>query len=276
MDFSRCSFLGMADGVFFHIACNRCSFDECFYWRWCDYERHTSRTSTRQPSQYRCFYFWSFPLFSDFAFHWSLSPLGKRNGLVFSLNPFFAERNCLKVSGVVTFHSIIKKMGHKKMVPSSIIPDCISAYIIRFKDGEPEFLMLHRCSSYLNGTWQMVSGGINIGEKAWEAALREVKEETGFVPDQFYNADIIESFYIAAIDKIFFVPVFVGFVDHPTAVTLSPHEHDDYEWLSFEEAKERLEFHEQKRIITHVYHQFILTPPKLIFKIETTPAGLFL
>jgi putative (di)nucleoside polyphosphate hydrolase len=31
--------------------------------------------------------------------------------------------------------------------------------------------------------WQMPQGGIDKGEKAWPAALRELEEETGIIPD---------------------------------------------------------------------------------------------
>lgn len=161
------------------------------------------------------------------------------------------------------------------MIPSITTPECVSAFIIHLKKGgEAEYLMLHRCSVYLNGTWQMVSGGVHPGEKAWEAALREIKEETNITPDHFYNGDIIESFYVPAIDRIFLVPVFVAVVHHLPMVKLSPSEHDDYEWLPFEEARERLEFHEQKRIITNINQQFVLNSPKPILRIEPSPVGI--
>ncbi len=71
----------------------------------------------------------------------------------------------------------------------------ISAYICRKDDEGGSFLLLRRTSRHLHGTWQQISGMVEPGEKAWEAALREIEEETGLVPRAFYSADFIERFY---------------------------------------------------------------------------------
>lgn len=147
---------------------------------------------------------------------------------------------------------------------SFIEPHAISAYVIH----QNKYLLLHRCGKYLNGTWQMVSGGIHDGEKAWDAALREIYEETGIVPDRFYSADAVETFYMKSHDKVTFVPVFIAILDKEKEVKLSPAEHDAFEWLNFELAKERLVWSEQKRIITHVHENFILKEPLSFHLIE--------
>jgi dATP pyrophosphohydrolase len=41
----------------------------------------------------------------------------------------------------------------------------------------------------------MVSGGIEEGETAVEAALREIQEETGICPGTLYSADAVKNFY---------------------------------------------------------------------------------
>jgi len=146
-----------------------------------------------------------------------------------------------------------------------ITPQAISAYII----CEKQFLLIRRCGPLLHGTWQMVTGGIHEGEKAWECALREIQEETGLIPDRFYLADAVDTFYMKSIDKIVSVPNFVAFVDSPGKVRLAPKEHDAFEWLPYEQALERLVFAEQKRVLTHVYHNFVLKEPLRIFAIES-------
>lgn len=143
---------------------------------------------------------------------------------------------------------------------SFIDPHCISAYVIH----NDRYLLIRRSGKYLNGTWQMVSGGIHQGEKAHEATLREIKEETGLDVDKLYSADAVETFYMTSLDKITFVPVFVAFVQNPGKIVLSPTEHDAYEWLEFEQAKERLVFSEQKRVISHIHENFVLKKPMLI------------
>ncbi len=85
------------------------------------------------------------------------------------------------------------------------------------------------------GEWCQISGGIEDGEKAWEAAPRDVKEETGLNCDRLYSADICEQFYEVGRDAISMLPVFVGFVDAGAAVVING-EHSEFRWVSFEEA----------------------------------------
>lgn len=142
-----------------------------------------------------------------------------------------------------------------------IPPFCISAFVIH----QRKYLLIKRCGKYLPGTWQMVSGGIHEGETAPQTALREIEEETALRPTRLYSADAVETFYFAAQDKIAFVPVFAAFVDRMEPVKLAPLEHDAYAWLPFEEARERLVFAEQRRVIDHIHQNFVLKEPDPIF-----------
>ncbi len=149
-----------------------------------------------------------------------------------------------------------------------ISPHCISAHIVRNSLEGPRYLLIRRCGEVLPGTWQMVTGGIEEGETASEAALREIQEETGLVPKFLYSAEIVETFYWHAKDKVAFVPVFVAFVDEES-VRLCPDEHDAYEWLSFEEAVNRLVWQEQRRAMAHVHQFFVLQhPPSELLLLE--------
>jgi dATP pyrophosphohydrolase len=71
----------------------------------------------------------------------------------------------------------------------------VAAYVCRIENGRGIFLVLRRNNQYLRDSWQMVSGMIEKGEKGWEAALREIKEETGLVPEAFYSTNMVETFY---------------------------------------------------------------------------------
>jgi dATP pyrophosphohydrolase len=115
----------------------------------------------------------------------------------------------------------------------------IAAYICKMVDGVCKHLIIRRSSGQLGGTWQMVSGRIEHGEKGWEAALREVKEETGLVPDRFYSANTIEAFYEVNQNCINLIPVFVGFIDTKQEVRLS-HEHSEYRWITADKADDFL------------------------------------
>lgn len=157
----------------------------------------------------------------------------------------------------------------KTMLDSAlnITPGCISAYVICRTPQGPRYLLLRRCSQYLRGTWQMVSGGIDAGETAAQTAFREIQEETGLTPHALYSADAVETFYMLSTDKIQFVPVFVAFVDS-TDVVLSPHEHDAFEWLPYEDARERLVFSEQRRVIAHIHEQCVQKPPNELLRVQ--------
>ena len=137
----------------------------------------------------------------------------------------------------------------------------------------PRYLLIRRCDKFLFGTWQMVTGGIEQGETACRAALREIQEETGLTPSVLYSADAVETFYMQSSDKIACVPVFVAFVEDQT-VRLSPEEHDAYEWLTFEEAKNKLVWAEQKRVITHIHNCFVLNKPNPLLLIEQTVGAI--
>ena len=85
------------------------------------------------------------------------------------------------------------------------------------------------------GAWEVVHGHIEAGESPVQAALRELGEETGLVPDRFYNLSRVESFYLHATDVVALIPVFAAVVSDRTAVTLSS-EHDAERWVPIGEA----------------------------------------
>lgn len=70
----------------------------------------------------------------------------------------------------------------------------------------------------LAGIWCQIARKVEGGETAWQAALRELYEETGLAPDAFYSADICEQFYEADRDAITVAPVFVAFIDSAAEV----------------------------------------------------------
>ena len=150
---------------------------------------------------------------------------------------------------------------------SFINPHCISAFVVHKTAESPKYLLIRRCGKYLPGTWQMVTGGVLEGETAPQAALREIQEETGLIPTEIYAGDFVETFYMKSCDQITFVPVFVAFVE-TMDVTLSPNEHDAYEWLSFEAAKEKLVWLEQRRAIQHIHETCVLKKPNELLRID--------
>lgn len=110
--------------------------------------------------------------------------------------------------------------------------DIVQCYVIRKAyGGGHEFLQLRRVpDDFMGGHWTTVSGGILEGETAWQAALRELKEETGLVPTEFYQLDSVNTFYMAHDDAIWNCPNFCAVVPMEADVRLNE-EHDAYRWL---------------------------------------------
>lgn len=132
----------------------------------------------------------------------------------------------------------------------------IELHIFRKVNNELEFLLLKRSDNEVfPGIWQMVSGGIEKGEKAFETAKRELFEETGLIPEKFWVVPQVNSFYSQKKDDICMVPVFAALVNHNGNVTISE-EHQDYMWVNKDKAKELLAWPGQRKAVDTVYDYF--------------------
>ena len=156
-------------------------------------------------------------------------------------------------------------------IPQEVPIKCYAVSIVMLREthGAIEVLLLRRADALLNGEWFPIAGGIEAGETAWQAALREIKEETGLTPDRLYSADYCEQFYNADRDCVSLMPVFVGFLDTPQLVILN-HEHSEYRWMTFAEADAVLPFAIQRAMLQHVFKQFIERQPSKWLLIDTS------
>tara|TARA_B100000965_G_C19518502_1_gene725335 strand:- start:137 stop:619 length:483 start_codon:yes stop_codon:yes gene_type:complete len=133
----------------------------------------------------------------------------------------------------------------------------IDSYVYKKSDNGFDFLILKRADTKIyEHLWQGVAGKIEKNEKSWQAAIRELKEETGLNPRKIFIADHVSKFYEAHQDRINFVPVF-GIEVNNEKVTLS-NEHCDYKWVDFETASSHLVWNGQKKGI-HAVNQMLLS-----------------
>jgi len=132
----------------------------------------------------------------------------------------------------------------------------VETHLFRKINGEIEFLLLKRADNETySKVWQMVTGATEDNEKAFEAALREIDEETGLKPFKFWIVPNVNSFYSYQKDCISLVPVFVAQVNNDEDVVLSE-EHSEYKWVQKEEAIELLAWPGQKRSVDIIFNYF--------------------
>jgi dATP pyrophosphohydrolase len=152
--------------------------------------------------------------------------------------------------------------------PSRNLPvfaDGVSVYICRTDPqtrGPGEYLVLRRADDEsFPGLWQQVTGAIHENESAVEAAVRELCEETGLPPRELYSANMVHQYYAPDRDGIMIMPVFLAFVEPSVeGVTLS-HEHDDYRWITFAQAREVFTFSQQVDRLREIEENFVANPP---------------
>src|SRR2546429_928685 len=114
---------------------------------------------------------------------------------------------------------------------TSVHVSFIDAYLLRSGGAGLEVLVLRRAPGGRSpGSWETVHGHIEPGETPVQAALRELREETGIEPARLYNVSRVEAFYRHQTNEIVLIPVFAGLVDARAAVRHSA-EHDRAEWL---------------------------------------------
>ena len=111
--------------------------------------------------------------------------------------------------------------------------DKVIVYVLRPAEDSSDFeilQMLRRDDVYLGGTWQFCSGGIESGETAVQAALRELREETGLVPRQFSFLSHVETFYVPGTDTLWHRIGFCAVVGREADIQLND-EHTAFRWI---------------------------------------------
>ncbi|MGQ0643278.1 MAG: NUDIX domain-containing protein [Gemmatimonadaceae bacterium] len=115
----------------------------------------------------------------------------------------------------------------------------IDAYVVRRGVHGLEVLVMRRATGMrCAGAWEVVHGRIEAGERPEDAAMREVREETGLEVERLYSIRCI-AFYVQREARVNIAPVFAAFAAQPAPLILGE-EHAEGEWLPIAEAAERL------------------------------------
>ena len=136
----------------------------------------------------------------------------------------------------------------------SIVEVCVFSFL----DTAPLYLLLRRSKSdrIYPDTWQMVSGSIEENETAVKASLRELKEETGFVPQKFWLVPHMNTFLNPKRDVVHISAVFSAEVP-PGLQPLLSAEHYQFEWCSLDRAKKLLVWPGQVQAL-NIVHEYIV------------------
>jgi type II secretory ATPase GspE/PulE/Tfp pilus assembly ATPase PilB-like protein/8-oxo-dGTP pyrophosphatase MutT (NUDIX family) len=129
----------------------------------------------------------------------------------------------------ITYERRVKK-GETK-----IVAGVVEVYVIRHNGGDWRVLTLQRAPDAKRpGSWETIYGKTDSGERPEDAAVRELREETGLEANALYNVTV-NSFYLHQSHTIQMCVVFAAFVADEAEVTLGE-EHQRFDWLSVEEA----------------------------------------
>jgi 8-oxo-dGTP pyrophosphatase MutT (NUDIX family) len=118
---------------------------------------------------------------------------------------------------------------------TQIAAGLIDVYVIDPSRHPWRALLLQRAQGTRSpGSWEAVHGKIDPGETPEQAALREIKEETGLEIQRLYNV-MVQPFYLHHANTVQLAIVFCAFADSNHTVTRSD-EHQAHTWLSIGEA----------------------------------------
>lgn len=124
-----------------------------------------------------------------------------------------------------------------------------SAGIIPYtiKDNEVKYLLLKSRT----GDWEFPKGGVDEDEELQQSALRECEEEAGVKDVKIHNGFSQTYNYVFEWDNEKIkktVHLYVGKVFNPENVLIS-HEHNDYNWYTFNEALDKLKYESMKEAL---------------------------
>ena len=124
-------------------------------------------------------------------------------------------------------------------------------------------LLLHRRPERGN-FWQPITGSIESGELPFDAAQRELHEETGNgaipVTMNLMQSFMIESQFLAARYPVPIIASEVAYtarLDSQLPIRMDPEEHDEWGWFTFAEAYERIKWSDDREALEQLERQLL-------------------
>lgn len=109
---------------------------------------------------------------------------------------------------------------------------------VLIRDGE-RFLLVKRASEPSKGLWSIPGGLVELGEKAEEAARREVMEETGLDVEIEKLLEVIDNIVRDDEGRVLYHYIIVDFLGHPVGGELkATSDVEDARWVRAHEIKE--------------------------------------
>ena len=148
-------------------------------------------------------------------------------------------------------------------------PFQILAIPYRVVDGHPLYCVFRRADL---DQWQFIAGGGEEGETPLQAAAREIAEEGGAAADDIIQLQSVCSIPVEHFPKrqlyhwpedLYVLPEYAFGFECQGEIRLS-HEHTEYRWLPYEEARAKLKWDSNRTALYELHHRL---------KDQKTPGG---
>ncbi len=127
----------------------------------------------------------------------------------------------------------------------------VDVFVIRpLADGWRVLALQRALDTRCPGAWEPVHGRIESGETPDEAAVREVREETGLAIHKLYNVRV-QPFYLHKTQTLHLAIVFSAFVGEDALVAIGE-EHQRADWVSVDEALARFAFPAERQSLREI------------------------
>ena len=149
----------------------------------------------------------------------------------------------------------------------------VDVWPYRMDHGAAEFLLLHRSGRDGAPFWQGVSGWIEADELPHLAALRELREETGFEAEALFSVDAIFDLYKWRRGTVDTTVPFAAQVPAGADPTPSD-EHDEWRWASPAEALALVPYEPQRTALRRISADLLEHPERApLYRIDLPTTG---